>query len=306
MDQAIRRSPSYPAGEIGTTANESLVSAVSWSAVIAGAFAAAALSVALLVLGLGLGLSSVSPWSSGGASATAMGVATILWLIAMQIIASSLGGWLAGRLRTKWVDVHTDEVFFRDTAHGFLVWTVGLVISAAFLASASSAIVGGFARVGAGLTIGGGAAAAATAAVRSGDQAGDSNAYFVDSLFRSETPPAGGPDQSERQEASRIFARGLGDSGLPPKDASYIAQRIAAKTGLSQADAEKRVTDTIAQAKKIETDARQAADTARKAAMHASLWMFVSLLIGAFGASYAATIGGRQRDRVHGIAATLH
>jgi len=87
--------------------------------VIAGAFVAAALSLILLALGTGLGLSSVSPWSNVGASASTVSKAAIVWLIVMQVIASAMGGYLAGRLRTKWANIHNDEVYFRDTAHGF-------------------------------------------------------------------------------------------------------------------------------------------------------------------------------------------
>src|SRR6202790_4808029 len=122
--------------------NEAHSSGVSWAAVIAGAFVAASLSLILLALGTGLGLSSVSPWSNVGASASTVGKAAIFWLIIMQIVASAMGGYLGGRLRTKWVNVHTDEVYFRDTAHGFLVWAVALVITAGFLASAATSLVG--------------------------------------------------------------------------------------------------------------------------------------------------------------------
>ena len=107
---------------------------VSWAAVLAGAAGAAALSYALVILGFGLGLSSVSPWAAAGASATTIGVATILWLTLTQIAASSLGGYIAGRLRVKWPTVHTDEVYFRDTAHGFLAWALATVIVAALFA----------------------------------------------------------------------------------------------------------------------------------------------------------------------------
>src|SRR5277367_5499819 len=120
--------------------DDSNSSGVSWGAVIAGAFVAAALSLALLALGAGIGFSAVSPWANVGASATAIGWTAIFWIVLMQIISSSLGGYLAGRLRTKWARVHTHEVYFRDTAHGFLVWAVGLVIAAAFLASAAASV----------------------------------------------------------------------------------------------------------------------------------------------------------------------
>src|SRR3981081_3176855 len=129
--------------------NEAHSSGVSWAAVIAGAFVAAALSLALLALGTGIGFSAVSPWANAGASASAIGWTAIGWLVLMQLIASSVGGYLAGRLRTKWVNVHTHEVYFRDTAHGFLVWAVGLVITAGFLTSAATSMIGGAARAGA-------------------------------------------------------------------------------------------------------------------------------------------------------------
>jgi hypothetical protein len=262
--------------------NEAPSSGVSWQAVFAGAFAAAALWLILLALGTGIGLSSVSPWSNMGASASAIGIGAIVWLIVTQIIAATIGGYLAGRLRTKWVNIHTDEVYFRDTAHGFLVWAVGLVITAAFLASAATSMVGGGAPLGA-ITSG-----KATTA-----QASDPNAYFVDTLFRS-VRPVNPNDASMRAEAGSIFANALRQKDVPAPDKTYLGQLVAARTGLSQTDAEQRVSDVL-------TQARQAADTARKAVAHSLYWTFLALLIGAFCASFAATIGGRQRDRVVAI-----
>ncbi len=281
--------------------NEARSSGVSWAAVAAGSFIAAALSVTLLALGMGLGLSSVSPWSNAGASAATIGAATIVWLILMQLVASAMGGYISGRLRTKWVNVHTDEVFFRDTAHGFLAWAVSIVIGAAFLASAAASLVGATAQIAAPPL----AAAAGAAAAGSGESRGH-YAYYVDTLMRASQPAttigtattaAGADANSSRDEAARIFANGMQRQNLAPADKTYLASLIAAKTGVSQAEAEQRVDQTMAQAKNAEAEAKQAADTARKAAAHLSLWTFLSFLIGAFCASYAATIGGRQRDR---------
>jgi hypothetical protein len=121
---------------------EANASGISWAAVAGGAFAIAALALILLMLGVGLGLSSISPWAAAGPSSRAIGAATIVWLILTQALASAMGGYLAGRLRTKWASIHSDEVYFRDTAHGFLAWAVGVVITAAFLTSAATSIVG--------------------------------------------------------------------------------------------------------------------------------------------------------------------
>ena len=267
--------------------NEAPSSDVSWSAVLAGAFAAAALSLSLLALGTGIGLSSVSPWSNVGASASAIGIGAIVWLIVTQIIAATMGGYLAGRLRTKWVNIHTDEVYFRDTAHGFLVWAVGLVITAAFLASAATSLVGGGAQVGA-ITSG-----KATSDQVDG-QVSDPNEYFINTLFRSDRPVPDSNDASMRAEAGNIFAYALRQKDIPAPDKIYLARLVAARTGLSQTDAEQRVSEVL-------TQARQAADTARKAVAHTLYWMFLALLIGAFCASFAATIGGKQRDHVVAI-----
>jgi len=262
---------------------EAYSSGVSWAAVTAGAFVSAALSLILLALGAGLGLSSVSPWSNVGASASSIGTATIIWLIAMQIISSATGGYLAGRLRTKWASIHTDEVYFRDTAHGFLAWAVGLVVMAAFLTSSATYMVG----------------AAAAAAGGSGSATGvqaegrelDSNGYFVDALFRSDSAKPDSNGTSVRSEIGRILAQSLRGGSIPAADKSYVAHLVAARTELSQTDAEKRVSDAF-------TAIQQAADTARKMTAHALLWIFTALLTGAFFASFAATLGGKQRDHV--------
>lgn len=263
--------------------NEAHSSGVTWAAVIAGAFVAAALSLALLALGTGVGFSAVSPWANAGASASTVGWAAILWLVLTQVIAASVGGYLAGRLRTKWVNVHTHEVYFRDTAHGFLVWAVGLVITAAFLTSAAAAMVGGAAGAGA-------MAAGASGPAQSRDGFG-SERYLVDTLLRSSAPGADKDNTLVRGEVGLILANGIREGSLPTADRTYLAQLVAARTGVSQSDAEKRVDDAY-------TRAQQAADTGRKAVAHSMYWTFLALLIGAFCASFAATLGGRERDRM--------
>jgi hypothetical protein len=266
----------------GSAEAEANLSGVSWAAVIAGAFVAAALSLILLALGAGFGLAAISPWSNVGASASTVGKAGMVWLIVTQIIASTIGGYLAGRLRTKWATVHTDEVYFRDTAHGFLVWAVALVVTAAFLTSAALSMAGGAAQAGARMTTG--------AAVQS-DGSSDGNGYLVDLLFRSDRRTPDASDVPVRAEAGRILASAVAQQDIPAADRTYLAQLVASRTGLSRADAEKRVSDVVGRAK-------DRADTARKIAARLLLWIFLSLLIGALCASYAATIGGKQRDHV--------
>jgi hypothetical protein len=287
-----------------TAANDS--GAVSWGAVFAGAVGAAAFSLILILLGTGLGLSVVSPWSHDGISAGAAGVSTIVWITVVQILASILGGYLAGRLRSRWVTVHTNEVYFRDTAHGFLAWSVATLLMASLLSTAVGSIVSTGAKATgavAGSAVAGAAAAAAVPA--NNDEAGNGpTGYFVDMLFRANPAAAAdvsAPAQTDKTaEATRIFANGLESGALGNEDVQYLGQLVAANAGLSQADAEKRVTETFTQLKQTLDQARdkakQIADDARKASAYLALWLVISLLIGAFAASFAATFGGRLRD----------
>jgi hypothetical protein len=260
--------------------NEAHSSGVSWSAVIAGAAVTAALALILLALGAGLGLSSVSPYSNVGVSASTLGTSAILWLIVMEILSASMGGYLAGRLRTKWASIHTDEVYFRDTAHGFLAWSTALVVTAAFLASAASAMIGSAPT-----------SDSQTKSTPAVSSSLDPNAYFVDSLFRSDGSKPEMANGASRSEAGIILANALRLGELPATDKSYLSQLVSAQTGLDQSQADKRVSDIFA-------NAQQHAEAARKTVAHTLLWTFLALLIGAFCASFAATIGGRQRDRV--------
>lgn len=274
-------------------------SAVSWGAILAGAAAAAALSLILLMLGVGLGLSSVSPWSGRGASAGVLGASTILWVILTQLLSCAMGGYLAGRLRSKWLAVHTDEVYFRDTAHGFLAWGIASLATAALLTGTIGAIVGAGVQAGATVAAGAVAPVARTDAAQPGrhDAAG---AYFIDILFRKRASPAAMPGPAPVAEVSRIFSHALADGSMATEDVRYVGQLVAQATAIAQPEAEKRVTDSFgqmqAQRQAAQSAAKQAVDTARTSSAHAAMWLFISLLIGAFTASWTATLGGRGRD----------
>jgi hypothetical protein len=283
-------------------------SAVSWGAIVAGGAATAALSLILLMLGTGLGLSSVSPWVHNGISAATFGISTILWVTLTQLVACAMGGYLAGRLRTKWVAVHTDEVYFRDTAHGFLAWAVASLATAALLTSVIGAIVSGGIQAG---------ASVAGPGMAKADSNSGPMGYFIDSLFRKDmsvavatsagaanAPLAGAAAEqalaASRSEVTRIFMNTVRADALPAEDVQYVGQLVTQRTGLTQQAAQKRVSDIYArvQAKlrDAETAASAVAEKARKASAYAALWLFISLLIGAFVASLAATYGGRRRD----------
>lgn len=279
-------------------------SGVSWAAIAAGAAAAAAVSLLLIAFGAGLGLSSISPWSNSGVSASTFETGTGIYLVIIGVMSSAVGGYLAGRLRTRWVGLHSNEVFFRDSAHGFLSWAFATIVSASLLSSATAYLANG-------------AVAGVAAATPQAAQSVNPADIYVDELFRTSAPqqqsgalqptPAGGtamaggaapaaaassgPNYAQtRAEVLRIWTYDFRNgSDLSGADRTYIAQLVAARTGMSQADAQKRVDDVVTQAK-------SAADTARRGAAKLSFWMTAALLFGAFAASLAAVEGGALRD----------
>jgi hypothetical protein len=301
-------------------------SAASWPAIFAGAAVAVSASLVLIALGSGLGFASISPWPGRGVSATTFTVTTAIWLIVTQWLSAALGGYIAGRLRTKWVGTHTHEVFFRDTAHGFVTWSVATIFVAAVLTGSVSSLIGG------GMHVLGGAAAGAQAGgppgagpipgpgagMPGGMPAGPSAAltYDIDKLFRPGTasPAAGaammGPaaqagapsagnidtDSDPRVEAVYIAFHAMATGSVPPGDRNYLAERVAAQTGISPTEAQTRVDNFVSETLAAENKAKAAADTARKAAAEASIYLALSMLVGAFVASISAALGGRLRD----------
>ena len=255
--------------------------AISWRAILAGGFAAAALTLALIAFGSAVGFSSVSPWSDSGVSAGTFKVASGIYLVVVAMLSSTVGGYIAGRLRTRWQNLKAYEVQFRDTAHGFLAWAFATVMGAAILGAAATHLAAGVAQ----------------GATKSNDPSASPNAYYVDMLFRpaaNARAPGGAAAAAEgfaaTREAQAVFTHDMPIAkDWPAADRTYLAQLVSARTGLASADAEKRVNDTIGIAKAD-------ADTARKAAASLSIWLTISMFVGAFAASLAAIEGGQLRD----------
>jgi len=302
-------------------------SAASWPAILAGAFVAIATSLVLFALGSGFGLAVVSPWPGRGVSATGFTINAAIWLIVTQWLSAALGGYIAGRLRTKWVGTHTHEVFFRDTAHGLVTWAVASVVVAMVLAGTATSMIGGGMRaLGGAASVGiqGAASGGMPGGAMSGMPGGGPSAamtYDIDRLFRTATnAPSTGPvgtsaapganagssdagsipgmDMSSdpRVEAVYIAFHAMANQGVSADDRTYLAQLVQAQTGISAAEAQKRVDDFITATLDAENKAREAADAARKGAAEASIYTALAMLIGAFIASVSAAIGGRLRD----------
>jgi len=279
-------------------------SALSWGAIVGGAAAAASLWMVLMILGAGLGLASVSPFVNQGLSATTFGIATIGWLVFSQIAASAMGGYLAGRVRTRRFGTPPDEVRFRDTVHGFLAWALAALTTAILLTSIIGAIISGGIQSSVITPATNVAVADASMAAADGtsDAVNDDTDYFVDSLFRTGPTAANsdGPSAAVSLKTTRIFANGLRLGALPADDIRYAGQLVVTQTGLSQSEAQTRVADTFARWQAARKDAsvidRAVAEKARTASATAAIWLFLSLLFGAVVASNAAMFGGRRRD----------
>jgi hypothetical protein len=275
---------------------------MTWGPIFGGAAAAIGVTLILLLLGSGLGLTMVSPWSGQSSSLGTLGVAAAIWLVLVQWLSSALGGYITGRLRTKWAAVHTDEVFFRDTAHGFLSWALATVFVAGFLASSLTSLAGAGAQA-----VGSAATAAGTAAASSATSPVDlSTSYFTDALLRPDQGRAAATsnDAAATSEVSRILLNGAAQGQIPDDDKAYLATIVSARTGLSEADARTRVDTVLKRIDDAKVAAQKAADEARKAASTTALLGSLSLLIGAFIASAAAAFGGSQRDEEEDLLVT--
>jgi hypothetical protein len=270
---------------------------VEWGAVFAGALLAAALSFVFLTFGSAIGLSATSPWPNSGLSAKVIASLAVFWVMAQQIGAFMVGGYIAGRLRTRWREASHDEVEFRDGLHGGLVWAVGVAIGAALLMATAGAI----ARTGAEVA---GKAATVTAA-----NAGDPMDLVLDTMLRpasvagaapAPAPAAGaaaprarpgtpGTGDETRAEMARILASSVANGSMTEPNRTYLAQLIAQRTGVSQQEAEKRVNDAL-------NAARAAADKARRAAVLTGFVTAAALLLSFAAAWWAALKGGQHRD----------
>lgn len=286
------------------TSPAAATSFVVWSAVLAGAVLAAAISFVLLTFGTAIGLSTTSPWPNSGLSATIVAALAILWVMMQQIGAFMVGGYVAGRMRSRWSEAG-DESDFRDGLHGGLVWAVGVAIGALIFASAAGAV----ARTGAEVAGHAGAAAAASA--------NDPMGAVIDTMMRpamvaqaNAPAPAGaaqgaapapsqalrarpgnapGQADEQRAEVARLMATATTSESMSAQDRAYLAQLVAQRTGLSQQEAERRVNDAVAAA-------RQAADRARRAAVLTGFVTAASLMISFAAAWWAAVKGGNHRD----------
>lgn len=273
----------FPSSVDAVVAGAPARAAASWPAIIAGAFVAISVSLVVWAVGSGIGFASLSAWSSAGAAARALTLNAAIWLIVSQWLSAGLGGYIAGRLRSRWVGTHSHEVFFRDTAHGLISWSVATVFVAVVLSAAL------WSAAGAGLQ--------AAASEPGGAMAPHTQeAYDADLLFRPSADAAPVSMPLPRSELEHILAHAGMTGHFPDTDRAYIADLVVQRTGIPPAEAQKRVALFIASVHDDETKARQTVEAARKDAEVAALYLALSLLVGAFISSVAAALGGRLRD----------
>lgn len=250
---------------------------VDWSAVFAGGVTSAALFFLFSAFGAAIGLSVVSPWSYGNPSAETFGIGTAIWFVIIQICSFAAGGYVAGRLRRRFGDSTEEESDFRDGAHGLLVWSVGFLFSAALVAMTASSVL----RTA--------TSAVGTAAQQAMQQSGGAGLPGLDQLLRPNRPAPDGRPEDVRAEASRILAKAVADGQLNDNDRRYLAQVVAARTGVQPQEAEQRITTAF-------DTARNAADTARRSAVLTGFLTAASLLASLGAAWLAAQGGGKHRD----------
>ena len=213
-----------------------------------------------------------------------------IWVIWVQVSALMIGGYLTGRMRKRNYDATEEESDIRDGFHGLLVWATAVLFTAVLafggigsLANSVGSAVGGVAQ---------GAGAAAGQAIS--DQSGPFQST-IDRLLRTATATEGDA-AATRDEVGRILIDGVTGEGVSEDDRAYLAQLVAARTDLDQAQAEARVDEVIAQAQAVQDDIAAAADQARTVGVLGAFLTAASLAIGAAGAWFAAVTGGNHRD----------
>jgi hypothetical protein len=261
---------------VETPVGDQLSPAVSWPSIAGGALVAIATTLILFSLGSSLGLSLASPWDRGVDTAARVGAFTGIWLVVVQWLSSAVGGYLAGRTRVRWAGLHGHEVFFRDTAHGLMTWSLATVIMATVAAWAGAGAVGL-----------GTDAAKASAPLNL--------AYDADRLFRTQS---GDPTLAPvREEAARTLAAAAASGGLNADDRNWLTAAVAARTGVPTATATSRIDAVLDSERRALDAAKRAADEGREAAAKAGILAALSLVVGAFIASVAAAVGGQLRDK---------
>jgi ABC-type glycerol-3-phosphate transport system permease component len=271
----------------GATSTRDDASYVDWPAIIAGILLASAISLVFISFGSAVGLNFLD-FDGEGASPIWVGIAAASWFLWVQISSFMAGGYLTGRLRRRHFDASEHESDVRDGAHGLLVWAgaavLGTIIAVGGIGAAANAV-------------GNVAATATNAASNAADVTVDPNAYFIDTLFRANQPAAGGDTTAARDEAGRIFAQAaLGDGTIAADDKTYLANVVAANTGLTPEEASARVDQVAANVETARQQAIEAARIARNTGIIAAFLIAASLLISAIGAYWAAQKGGNHRD----------
>jgi hypothetical protein len=275
---------------------------VEWGSVLAGAVLAAAISFVLLTFGAAIGLSATSPWPNSGASAKVIASVAVFWAMAQQIGAFMAGGYVAGRMRSRWHETG-HEVEFRDGLHGGLVWAVGVVIGAALFLSTTGSV----AKTGTDVA-GGVAAMAGTSTNAPMDAVLDTMLRPMTVAQATTTPPAasatlppavGAPATTRaraassgddtRAEMSRILASAVANGSLTTENRAYLVQLVAQRAGISQQEADKRVNDAF-------NAAREGADKVRRAGVLTGFVTAASLVLSLGSAWWAAMRGGHHRD----------
>ena len=272
-----------------------------WGPVILGTLGASAISVVLLTFGAALGLSSVSPYPYAGLSARAIGILSATYATLVVALSFGIGGYLAGRARTAWVGGNTVEAHFRDGVHGFGVWALSVVLGSVLAVSGATGALKTVMQSTAAVVAAGTAGAAGNPAIggATGQLTTTSSDYAVDRILApgDGAPPNGlAPRSDLAPTIARAFAANLKNPQLDANDRTMLVRLVVRQTGLSQAEAEKRVDEAFANLKAAEQKARDAAEAARKGALIAAFAAAAILAVACAAACMGASLGARHRD----------
>jgi hypothetical protein len=272
---APHMSPVSPDEDVRTI----MLNRVSWAAVLAGVVAALVTHLLLNMLGLGIGAAALSPVGDDPSPRRVTLLAGLWWTLS-GIIASFVGGYMAGRLSGRPKES-------TGGWHGVTAWAFTTLLIFYLATSAAGNVLGGAYNAIAGAAGGIGRTATQLAAPAVGRLSDPFSG--IEQQIRE---ASGGNDPAAMRDTAIASVRALvtGDPAQAQQARERAAQALARAQNIPVEEARARVASYEQQFRAAAEEARRTADQARRVVSRAALWSFFALLLGAL----AAWFGGRQ------------
>ncbi len=273
---APHTSPVTPEEDIRTI----MLNRVSWAAVLAGVVAALVTHILLNMLGVGIGAATLDPAGGDNPQASTFSIVAGLWWTVSGIIASFVGGYIAGRLSGRPKES-------TGGWHGVTAWAFTTLIIFYLVTTTAGSIIGGVYN-----TVSGAVGGLGRTAVQAAAPALSQSADPFGAIERQIRETSGGQDPAALRDSAVAAVRALvtGDQAQANQARERAVQALARAQNISPDEARGRVAQIEQQYREAAVQARRAADRAARVVSRGALFGFFALLLGAA----AVWFGGRK------------